>query len=126
MGIVIRHRGSFKNTERLFQRLSRFEIRSILDKYGSQGVSALSAATPKNTGETAAAWTYEVEQSGNHYSIVWKNDNINAGVNIALILQLGHGTGTGGYVQGIDYINPALQPIFDQLADEAWQEVTKA
>lgn len=126
MGIVIRHRGSFKNTERLFKRLSRFEIRSILDKYGSQGVSALSAATPKNTGETAAAWTYEVEQSGNRYSIVWKNDNINAGVNIALILQLGHGTGTGGYVQGIDYINPALQPIFDQLADEAWQEVTKA
>lgn len=126
MGIVIRHRGSFKNTERLFQRLSRFEIRSILDKYGSRGVSALSAATPKNTGETADAWTYEVERSGNRYSIVWKNDNINAGVNIALILQLGHGTGTGGYVQGVDYINPALQPIFDQLADEAWQEVTKA
>lgn len=126
MGIVIRHRGSFKNTERLFQRLSRFEIRSILDKYGAQGVTALSAATPKNTGATASSWTYEIERSGNRYSIVWKNDNINAGVNIALILQLGHGTGTGGYVQGVDYINPALQPIFDQLADEAWQEVTKS
>ena len=126
MGIVIRHRGSFKNTERLFQRLSRFEIRSILDKYGAQGVTALSAATPKNTGATASSWTYEIERSGNCYSIVWENDNINAGVNIALILQLGHGTGTGGYVQGVDYINPALQPIFDQLADEAWQEVTKA
>lgn len=125
MGIVIRHRGSFKNTDRLFKRLSRFEIRNVLNKYGAQGVSALSAATPKNTGETASAWTYEIEQSGSRYSLVWKNDNVNNGVNIALILQLGHGTGTGGYVQGVDYINPALKPVFDQLAEEAWQEVTK-
>lgn len=124
MGIVIRHRGSFKNTEKLFQRLSRFEIRAVLNKYGAQGVTALSAATPKNTGETASMWTYDIERSGNRYSVVWKNDNINNGVNIALILQLGHGTGTGGYVQGIDYINPALKPVFDQLAEEAWQEVT--
>ena len=125
MGIVIRHRGSFKNTERLFQRLSRFEIRTVLNKYGAMGVTALSAATPKNTGETASEWTYDIEHSGGRYSLIWKNDNINNGVNIALILQLGHGTGTGGYVQGIDYINPALKPVFDQLAEEAWQEVTK-
>lgn len=105
--------------------MSRFEIRNTLDKYGAQGVAALAAATPIRTGETAGSWNYEVERSGNRYSIVWKNDNINNGVNIALILQLGHGTGTGGYVQGVDYINPALQPIFDQLAEEAWQEVTK-
>lgn len=125
MGIVIKHHGSFKNTERLFQKLSKFEISSILDKYGQKGVAALSSATPINSGETASSWGYEVEKKGTSYSITWTNNNINEGVNIALILQTGHGTGTGGYVRGIDYINPALKPIFDELANEAWQEVTK-
>lgn len=125
MGIIIKHRGSFKNTERLFQKMSRFEIRNILAKYGERGVAALAAATPVRTGETAASWDYKIEGSHGRYSISWTNSHINRGVNIALILQLGHGTGTGGYVQGIDYINPALSPIFDQLAEEAWQEVTK-
>lgn len=124
MGIVIQHKGSFKNTERFFNKMLRSEIMSVLDKYGNIGVSALQAATPINTGRTASSWSYEVEKTDSGYAITWKNENVNNGVNIALILQLGHGTGTGGYVQGIDYINPALKPVFDQLAEEAWQEVT--
>ena len=125
MGIIIKHKGSFKNTERLFKRLSKFEITGILNKYGERGVAELSSATPIDSGETSSSWSYEIEKTGTGYSIVWKNSNINESVNIALILQLGHGTGTGGYVQGIDYINPALGPVFDALADEAWQEVVK-
>ena len=125
MGIVITHRGNFRNTERFFNRMSKFEITSLLNKYGERGVAVLSAATPQNTGKTSESWNYEVERTGSGYSIIWTNTNINDGVNIALILQLGHGTGTGGYVTGIDYINPSLGPVFDEIADEAWQEVTK-
>ncbi len=125
MGIVFTHKGSFKNTDRMLQRMSRFEISRILNKYGERGVAALSAATPVDTGKTAESWEYEVEKTHTGWAISQNNTNINNGVNIALILQLGHGTGTGGYVEGIDYINPALAPLFDQLANEAWQEVTK-
>lgn len=124
MAIIIKHRGSFRNTERLFQKLDRFEISNILEKYGKMGVDALSAATPVNSGETSNSWDYTVEKQNSGYTIVWTNSNVNNGVNIALILQTGHGTGTGGYVRGKDYINPALRPIFDALAEEAWQEVT--
>lgn len=123
--ITIKHHGNFKRTEGMFKRMSKFEIRSILNKYGDKGVAALSAATPKDTGLTASSWEYQVSKTGTGYSITWNNTNVNNGVNIALILQLGHGTGTGGYVQGVDYINPALASIFEQLADEAWQEVSK-
>lgn len=125
MPIIIKHKGNFKNTEKMFQKMSRLQLRHILDQYGAKGVAALSAATPVRSGETANSWDYKIEQSGQRYSISWTNSNINNGVNIALIIQLGHGTGTGGYVQGVDYINPALRPIFDQMAEEAWQEVTK-
>lgn len=123
--ITIKHHGNFKRTEGMFKRMSKFEIRSILNKYGDKGVAALAAATPKDTGLTASSWEYQVSKTGTGYSITWNNTNVNNGVNIALILQLGHGTGTGGYVQGVDYINPALASIFEQLADEAWQEVSK-
>ena len=126
MGIVIKHRGSFQNTERFFKKLTRFEITNILNKYGKMGVAALSAATPVNSGMTADSWSYNIEKNGGSWVISWENSNVNNGVNIALILQLGHGTGTGGYVQGIDYINPALKPVFKSIADEAWREVTKA
>lgn len=126
MGIVIRHKGSFRNTERFFKKLSNLEITQILRKYGDRGVKALASATPIDSGNTAASWSYEIESGRGRHSIIWTNSNINQGVNIALILQLGHGTGTGGFVQGRDYINPAIQPVFDELADEAWQEVTKA
>lgn len=124
MSIIIKHKGSFKNTKRLFNRLSKFEISSVLNKYGELGVNALSSATPVDSGSTADSWGYDIEINKGSYTIVWTNSNVNQGVNIALILQLGHGTGTGGYVQGRDYINPAIQPIFDALAEEAWQEVT--
>ena len=123
--IMIKHHGNFNRTEGMFKRMSKFEIRSILKKYGEQGVAALAAATPKDTGLTASSWGYEIQKTKAGYSLTWNNSHTNQGVNIALILQLGHGTGTGGYVQGIDYINPALASIFEQLADEAWQEVSK-
>lgn len=96
----------------------------ILRKYGEAGVEALAAATPARTGETAAAWSYEIVETRGGYSIFRSNGHTNNGVNIALILQYGHGTGTGGYVKGIDYINPAMEPIFNAIAKEAWKEVT--
>lgn len=122
--IVISHKGDFKRTLKYLNKISTVPIKNILEKYGQMGVQELAAATPIDTGLTAASWTYEVEISNSGYKITWNNTNINKHVNIALILQTGHGTRNGGYVQGRDYINPALQPVFDQLAAEAWREVT--
>ena len=122
--IRIKHKGDFRNTERFFGTAVKATPRQILERYGRAGVIALASATPMESGETAAAWDFEIIENSNGFSIFWTNANINKGVNIAVILQYGHGTGTGGYVEGIDYINPALRPIFDQLADEAWREVT--
>lgn len=123
--INIKQKGDFRNTERFFDNNKKFDITSILQKYGEQGVMALAAATPRETGLTAASWTYEIGSGSNGASISWTNTNMNKNVNIALILQYGHGTGTGGYVQGIDYINPVTQKIFEDMANEAWKEVTK-
>ena len=97
----------------------------ILDKYGREGVEALSAATPVDSGKTASSWKYDIEHSSRGASISFSNTNINKGVNIAIILQYGHGTRNGGYVQGRDYINPAIQPVFDRIVNEAWKEVTQ-
>lgn len=124
MGISIRTKGNFRKTEKLLKKSLGRNYRSILEKYGQMGVSTLSAYTPVDSGETASSWSYEIIQNGSSISVCWNNSNIQKGVNIAIILQYGHGTGTGGYVAGRDYINPALQPIFDQLADAAWKEVT--
>lgn len=96
-----------------------------LDKYGREGVQVLSEATPKDTGLTSKSWDYEIKRTNDRVSITFTNSNIQNGVPIAIILQYGHGTGWGGYVQGRDYINPAIRPIFDKIADEAWKEVTK-
>lgn len=123
--ITIKQKGSFKNTERYLNRLKSAEVFSILSKYGSIGVNALSNATPVESGETASSWTYSIIQRRGYYSIRWHNTHVNDGVPIAVLLQYGHGTGTGGYVQGRDYINPAVRPIFEQIANEAWKEVTK-
>lgn len=123
--IRFRHRGDFHNTETFFSRIRRRSYIDILQKYGQAGVEALAASTPKDTGETASSWSYEIVQTRNGYSIFWNNSNVNQGVNIALILQYGHGTGAGGYVRGIDYINPAIRPIFDEIANAAWKEVTE-
>ena len=113
-------------TEEFLTRIQKLHIEEILHKYGQEGISALAAATPKDSGETASAWGYEIEADGSGYSIHWTNDNINKNVNIAVILQYGHGTGTGGYVAGRDYINPTMAPIFDKIANDAWNEVNNA
>jgi hypothetical protein len=123
--ITFRQKGDFSKASRYFERLKEAAKLGVLDKYGREGVAALASATPTETGLTASSWTYEIERKGNSVSIVYKNSNINKGVPIAVILQYGHGTGTGGWVQGRDYINPAIQPVFDRIADEAWKEVTK-
>lgn len=124
--ITFHHKGNFNKTIRFLNNFSDFPIRKILEKYGKMGVDALAVATPVDTGKTAASWTYEIEVSKNSYTITWLNTNVNKHVNIALILQYGHATRNGGYVAGRDYINPALQPVFDQIAAEAWQEVTSS
>ena len=121
--IKISLKGNFKNIERFFDgaknRLPQ-RIRSVLDRYGLQGVAALQAYTPKDSGETANSWKYEIFNLG----IAWSNTNVTGnGTPIAILLQYGHGTRNGGYVQGRDYINPALQPIFDEIADNCWKEV---
>ena len=121
--LEVRQEGA--DTLKFLKRIKDLRIESILRKYGEAGVSALMAATPVDTGKTASMWGYEIEKTSNGWTINWTNDNINNYVNIAVILQYGHGTGTGGYVAGRDYINPAMAPIFDELADEAWNEVTK-
>ena len=121
----LRSRQEGSDTEKFLKRVREARIENILKKYGDAGVTALMAATPKDTGETASMWGYEIERTGDGWSIHWTNDHVNKYVNIALILQYGHGTGTGGYVAGRDYINPALAPIFEELANDAWREVTK-
>lgn len=128
MRILFNHRGDFKNLEKYLKQTMNLKrkYRSILEKYGQRGVSALTAATPVDTGTTAACWDYEIIQNGdNTVSLCFNNYNINKGVNIAIILQYGHGTRNGTWVEGRDYINPALRPIFDKMADEVWEEVVR-
>lgn len=119
------HKGDFSKATRYFEKLKESVKLGILDKYGRAGVNALSSATPTDTGVTASSWGYKIEHSSGCDRIVFTNSNINKGVMIAIILQYGHGTGTGGWVEGRDYINPAVQPIFDQMVQEIWKEVTR-
>lgn len=120
------HKGNFKRINKFLLFASKFNIKTKLDKFGLIGVQALSSATPVESGKTASAWSYEISGSANSASIVWTNSNFNEGVNIAVILNFGHGTGTGGYVAGREYISPAIQPVFDEIANAAWKEVTGA
>lgn len=106
--------------------MSKFQINKILEKYGQMGVDALASATPVDSGTTAESWGYEISVRKEGATIHWTNTNQNKGVYIAVILQYGHGTGTGGYVQGVDYINPAIRPVFDKIAEEAWMEVVNS
>ena len=124
--ISFRQKGDFSNLSSYFERVKEKVKLGDLDKYGRAGVAALASATPVDSGQTANSWYYEIERQNGSVSIVFNNSNVNKGVPIAIILQYGHGTGTGGWVQGRDYINPAIQPIFDEIADNAWKEVTKA
>ena len=122
--IVVKHRGNFRKTEQFLKKMSNRDYIQILEKYGREGVNALASATPVDSGETASSWSYKISTTRSGYIISWHNSHIVNGVPIAVILQYGHGTGTGGYVQGRDYINPALQPIFDKISHEAWREVS--
>lgn len=122
--IEIKQKGDFRHTEGLINRVLRINPRSVLEKYGRKGVAALQDATPVDTGLTAASWSYDIQQDSSGYSISWSNSNTVSGVPIVILLQYGHGTRGGAYVQGTDFINPALKPIFDSLAQELWKEVT--
>lgn len=123
--INFRQTGDWSKTTNFMKRLKQRKYLSSLDKYGQRGVDALSSATPVDTGKTANSWSYEIRKNDKKVSIVFKNSNIVNGVPIAIILQYGHGTRNGGWVEGRDYINPAIQPIFDKIVKEAWGEVTK-
>lgn len=126
MPITFTHKGDFKKTERFLMRMKKREYLKILEKYGKIGVDALASATPTDSGETSMSWEFDIQSSGTSASIAFYNTHENRGVNIAVILQYGHGTGTGGYVEGRDYINPAIRPVFDKIVEDAWKEVTSA
>lgn len=125
MDVILEQSGEFKKTFKFLNSLSLGGYLSvILNKYGQMGVEALRAATPIDTGKTADSWYYEVKRTGiSGYELIFKNSNINEGVPIAIILQYGHGTKTGGYVQGRDYINPVMRDLFDKMSRELWKEV---
>lgn len=123
--ITFRQKGDFSKLNRYFERVKEVVKVGDLDRFGREGVQALASATPRDTGLTATSWDYSIERSSNRVSITFNNTNIRNRVPIAIILQYGHGTRNGGYVQGRDYINPAIQPIFDKIAEDAWREVTK-
>lgn len=123
--ISFRQKGDFSKLTSYLERVREAAKIGTLDRYGKEGVAALKSATPVDSGKTADSWYYEITRTSSSVSIVFNNSNINDGVPIAIILQMGHGTGTGGWVQGRDYINPAIQPVFDKIANDAWKEVSK-
>lgn len=122
--IHIKQKGNFAKLDKYFEQIKKAANIDVLDKYGEAGVKALSAATPIDTGKTSQSWYYEIERKNGKVVLSFLNSNVNDGVPIAIILQYGHGTGTGGWVEGRDYINPAIRPIIDQIANDAWKEVT--
>lgn len=123
--ISFRHKGDFSKCTSFLEKAKNAVRIGDLDRYGREGVAALASATPVDSGTTAQSWYYEINQTPGSVTITFNNSHVHAGVPIAIILQYGHGTGTGGWVQGRDYINPAIQPIFDKIANNAWREVTK-
>ena len=123
--VTFKHKGNFERTDRLLKGAKEKKYLKVLDKYGQEGVAALAAATPTDSGLTAESWDYKIQNGSGGYRIMWTNSNVNDGVPIAIIIQYGHGTGTGRYVQGRDYINPAMRSVFDNIADKAWEEVKR-
>jgi len=121
--ISFKQHGNFKNIERFFKKVPNVNYKPLLESYGRAGVRALSNATPSDTGLTANSWEYSYTITKGHISLSWYNTNIKDGITIVILVQYGHGTGNGGYVQGIDFINPALKPIFDSLAEQACKEI---
>lgn len=121
--ISFKEKGDFKKLNRYLEKVKEAAKVGCLDKYGQQGVAALSSATPTDSGATASSWYYEIKRKNGSVAIQFKNSNVNEGVPIAILIQYGHATGTGGWVKGKDYISPAIRPIFDKIAEEAWKEV---
>ena len=123
--ITFRHKGNFNKLTVFLEKADRTARLKDLDKYGREGVAALASATPVDTGLTASSWYYEIKRQNGVVALNFCNSHVNNGIPIAIILQYGHGTRNGGWVEGRDYINPAIQPIFDRIANDAWREVTK-
>lgn len=123
--ISFKQRGSFKKTEKFLRKVGEGDLYGGVKAIAALGVEALADATPKDTGKTSASWSYKIKKEKDGLHIYWSNSNVNDGVNIAMIIQLGHGTGNGIYIEGVDYINPALRPIFDAIAKNVWKEVTE-
>ena len=123
--ITFRQKGDFAKLTRYLERVKEVAKIGDLDKYGRAGVAALASATPVDTGKTASSWNYKIERNNGSVAITFNNTNVNKGVPVAIILQYGHGTHNGGWVEGRDYINPAIQPIFDKITEDAWREVTR-
>lgn len=126
MKVSLSSSGSFKNTESFLQLMLKLDIRRVLENAGREGVAALAAATPTESGLAASSWTYKVVINSKSAGVTWYNTDVEGGFPVAIMLQYGHGTGTGGYVQGRDYINPAIQPIMERIANDVWKEVTSA
>ena len=124
--ITMSSSGSFSNLERFLNKAEKLDIRSVLETGGKMGVDALSNATPVDSGLARTSWSYEVRITATGYSLVWTNDNVEDGFPVVIMLQYGHGTGTGGYVRGRDFINPAIKPVFDKIANDIWKAVTTA
>lgn len=122
--ITFTHKGNFNKTDNFFKRALAYDYIRILERYAQEGVSALASATPTDSGETANSWDYKIIRYPGGVKISWLNTHVVDGVPIAIVIQYGHGTRNGGYVQGRDYINPALRPIFDKISKELWKEVT--
>ena len=118
--------GSFDSTERFLRKMSTLNVDSVLNSEAKKGVAALSKATPKDSGRAATSWNYKIEKSNSSVTISWTNSDVENGFPVALMIQYGHGTGTGGYIQGKDFINPAMRPVFDSIAETVWKAVTSA
>ena len=123
--IGFRHKGNFSKTTSFLTKLKQQRVLANLDKYGKEGVEALASVTPVDTGLTASSWYYKIEHTKYGTTLTFNNSNIQNGVPVAIVLQYGHGTNNGGWVEGRDYINPAIQPLFDKIVEKAWGEVTK-
>lgn len=121
---IFRHRGSFMNTESFLKRNEKLDVRSLIELYAQEGVRALADYTPRDSGIAASSWGYRIDQNRRFTRITWTNSNVENGFPVAIMLQYGYATGTGGYVAGRDYINPAIRPIFDVIAERVWKVVT--
>jgi len=124
MAVTFKHKGDFAQTKQFLTRAGKLDIPAIVSAYAQEGVRALAAATPKDSGMTADSWSYDIERSESSWLITWNNNSVNKGFSIAIGIQYGHVTGTGGWREGIDYINPAMAPVFEKIVMEIWKEVT--